>query len=138
MAPGMLSAFLTSTAIVALAEIGDKTMLLAIVLAARLRAPVAILLGILVATLANHALAALAGREAAFLLDSPWFRLAVALGFIAMAAWTLIPDKIEDEEAQVVKRSGVLGRPWSLFSWPKWVIRRNSRRLPLQRTMAHR
>lgn len=87
----MLSAFLTSTAIVALAEISDKTMLLAIVLAARLRAPVPILFGILVATLANRALAALIGREAAALLDSPWFRLAIALGFIAMAAWTLVP-----------------------------------------------
>ena len=100
----MLSAFLTSTAIVALAEIGDKTMLLAIVLAARLRAPWAILLGILAATLANHALAALIGREAAYLLDSPWFRLAVALGFIVMAAWTLVPDKFDDDTA--VKRRG--------------------------------
>ena len=102
----MLSAFLTSTAIVALAEIGDKTMLLAIVLAARLRAPVPILFGILIATLANHALAALIGREAAALLDSPWFRLAVALGFIAMAAWTLVPDKFDDDDAAVKSRGG--------------------------------
>jgi len=102
----MLSAFLASTALVALAEIGDKTMLLAILLAARLRAPVAILLGILVATLANHALAALVGREAASLLDAPWFRLAIALGFIAMAAWTLIPDKLDDDEDGAVRRRG--------------------------------
>jgi putative Ca2+/H+ antiporter (TMEM165/GDT1 family) len=106
MALGMLSAFLASTGLVALAEIGDKTMLLAIVLAARLRAPLAILLGILVATLANHALAALVGREAAFLLDSPWFRLAVALGFIVMAAWTLIPDTFDDDDAAVKSRGG--------------------------------
>ncbi len=102
----MLSAFLASTALVAFAEIGDKTMLLAIVLAARLRAPVAILSGILVATLANHALAALVGREVAGLLDAPWFRLAVALGFIAMAAWTLVPDKFEDDEGAIKRRGG--------------------------------
>ena len=68
----MLEAFFASTAVVALAEIGDKTMLLAIVLAARLRAPWAILAGILVATLANHALAALVGSQVAGLLDAPW------------------------------------------------------------------
>jgi putative Ca2+/H+ antiporter (TMEM165/GDT1 family) len=95
----MLSAFLASTLVVALAEIGDKTMLLAIVLAARLRAPVAILAGIFAATLANHAIAALVGREAASLLDAPWFRWAVALGFVAMAAWTLVPDKLDEDDA---------------------------------------
>ncbi len=94
----MLEAFFASTAVVALAEIGDKTMLLAIVLAARLRAPVAILLGILVATMANHALAALVGSQVAGLIDAPWFRIAIALGFIAMAAWTLVPDKLDDDE----------------------------------------
>lgn len=102
----MLSAFFASTALVALAEIGDKTMLLAILLAARLRAPVAILAGILVATLANHALAALVGREVAGLLDAPWFRLAVALGFIAMAAWTLVPDKLDDDSNTIKRRGG--------------------------------
>jgi len=92
----MIEALLTSTAVVALAEIGDKTMLLAIVLAARLRAPWAILAGILVATIANHALAALVGTEVAGLLEAKWFRIAVALGFIAMAGWTLVPDKLDD------------------------------------------
>ena len=100
----MLEAFFASTAVVALAEIGDKTMLLAIVLAARLRAPWAILAGILVATLANHALAALVGSQVAGLLDAPWFRITVALGFIAMAAWTLIPDKFDDDEDAVTHR----------------------------------
>jgi len=94
----MIEALLTSTAVVALAEVGDKTMLLAIVLAARLRAPWQILGGIFAATIANHALAALVGREVAGLIDAPWFRIAVALGFIAMAAWTLVPDKLGDEE----------------------------------------
>ena len=102
----MLTAFLASTALVALAEIGDKTMLLAILLAARLRAPAPILAGILVATLVNHALAALAGREAAGLIDASWFRLAVALGFIAMAVWTLVPDKLEDDQPTVSRRGG--------------------------------
>lgn len=100
----MLEAFFASTAVVALAEIGDKTMLLAIVLAARLRAPVAILLGILVATLANHALAALVGSQVAGLIDAPWFRIAVALGFIAMAAWTLVPDEFDDDDDSVAHR----------------------------------
>ena len=102
----MIEAFLTSTAVVALAEIGDKTMLLAIVLAARLRAPWAILGGILVATIANHALAALVGTEVAGLLDAQWFRIAVALGFIAMAAWTLMPDKLDDVDHAVRSRGG--------------------------------
>ena len=94
----MIEAFLASIAVVALAEIGDKTMLLAIVLAARLRAPWQILAGIFAATIVNHALAALVGREVAGLVDAPWFRIAVALGFIAMAVWTLIPDKFDDDE----------------------------------------
>ena len=102
----MIEALLASTAVVALAEIGDKTMLLAIVLAARLRAPWQILAGILAATIANHALAALVGREVAGLLEAPWFRIAVALGFIAMAAWTLVPDKLDDDEATVRQRGG--------------------------------
>ncbi|MCZ8324174.1 MAG: TMEM165/GDT1 family protein [Sphingomonadaceae bacterium] len=99
-----MEAFFASTAVVALAEIGDKTMLLAIVLAARLRSHWAILAGILVATLANHALAALVGSQVAGLIDAPWFRIAVALGFIAMAAWTLVPDKLDDDEDSVAHR----------------------------------
>lgn len=100
----MIEAFLASTAVVALAEIGDKTMLLAIVLAARLKAPWQILGGILAATLANHALAALAGQQVAGLVDAPWFRIAVALGFIAMAGWTLVPDKLDEDDG--VRRRG--------------------------------
>lgn len=92
----MIDAFLTSTAAVALAEIGDKTQLLAIVLATRFQKPMPIILGILAATIANHFLAALLGSEVASVLDGPGFRYAVAASFIAMAAWTLIPDKLED------------------------------------------
>lgn len=101
-----MEAFLSSTAVVALAEIGDKTMLLAIVLAARLRAPWAILAGIFVATIANHALAALVGSQVAGLLQADWFRIAVALGFVAMAAWTLVPDKLDDDEDTVRTAGG--------------------------------
>lgn len=93
----MIHVFFASVAVVALAEIGDKTMLLAIVLAARLRAHWQILAGIFVATIANHALAALVGSEVAGLVDAPWFRIAVAIGFIAMAVWTLIPDRLDDD-----------------------------------------
>lgn len=101
-----MEAFLASTAVVALAEIGDKTMLLAIVLAARLRAPWQILAGIFAATILNHSLAAFVGSEVAGLLDAPWFRIAVALGFIVMAAWTLIPDKLDDDEGGFRQRGG--------------------------------
>ncbi len=98
--PGVImEALFTSTAIVALAEIGDKTQLLAILLAARFGRPLPIILGILAATLANHALAALLGAQAAAFLDSPLFRYAIGASFIAMAAWTLIPDKLEEEDA---------------------------------------
>lgn len=93
-----MEAFLTSTAVVALAEIGDKTQLLAIVLATRFKRPLPIILGILGATLANHFLAALVGHSVASVLDGLWFRYAIAISFIAMALWTLIPDKLDDEE----------------------------------------
>ncbi|MCF8878594.1 TMEM165/GDT1 family protein [Hyphobacterium sp. SN044] len=101
-----MDALFTSTLVVALAEIGDKTMLLAIILAARFNRPVAIILGILAATLANHFLAALVGSQTAYWLDGFWFRLAVALSFIAMGLWTLIPDTLEDDEKPSVTRFG--------------------------------
>lgn len=93
-----MQALLTSTAVVALAEIGDKTQLLAIVLATRFRRPWPIIAGILVATLANHFLAALAGEQAAAFLDGLWFRYLVAASFVLMAAWTLIPDKLDADQ----------------------------------------
>ena len=77
-----MEALYTSTAVVALAEIGDKTQLLAILLATRFRAPVPIILGILLATLANHFLAALVGVSAANLLDGEWFRYIIAASFV--------------------------------------------------------
>ena len=102
-----MEAFLASTAVVTFAEIGDKTMLLAIVLATRFRAPLPIIAGIFAATLLNHALAAFAGQQVAGLLDAPWFRWAVALGFVAMALWTLVPDTIDEDERDVAHRGSV-------------------------------
>lgn len=102
----MLEAFLSSTAIVALAEIGDKTQLLAILLAARFKRPVPIILGILVATLANHSLAALLGHEVASLIEGRWFRYLVAASFVGMGLWTLIPDKLDEDEAPRPARFG--------------------------------
>ncbi|MGH6951395.1 MAG: TMEM165/GDT1 family protein [Vitreimonas sp.] len=100
----MLEPFAVSTAVVALAEIGDKTQLLAIVLAAKYRKPVPILLGILAATLLNHAIAAWAGYAVAQWLTGPAFRIAVGLAFIAMAAWALVPDKQQDGPVAASRR----------------------------------
>lgn len=91
-----LEAFLISAGVVAIAEIGDKTQLLAIVLAARFRKPVPIILGILCATILNHAAAAGIGVLAARWIHGSGFQLAVGLGFLAMAAWALVPDKEDD------------------------------------------
>lgn len=93
-----METFLTSTAVVALAEIGDKTQLLAILLATRFGKPLPIVSGIFAATIANHFLAALLGAQAAAFLDGQWFRTAIGLSFIAMAVWTLVPDRLDDDE----------------------------------------
>jgi putative Ca2+/H+ antiporter (TMEM165/GDT1 family) len=93
-----MDAYFVSTLLVALAEMGDRTQLLAIMLACRWRKPVPILLGIFAATVANHLLAALAGFYLSSLLSATWFRYAISASFIAMAAWALIPDKEADEE----------------------------------------
>ena len=102
-----MNILLSSTALVALAEMGDKTQLLAILLATRFRKPLPIIAGILVATLLNHFLAALVGHGVAGLLESPAFRIAVALGFVGMGVWTLIPDKIDEDEMNVPGTAGV-------------------------------
>jgi putative Ca2+/H+ antiporter (TMEM165/GDT1 family) len=92
-----LEAFLISTGLVAIAEIGDKTQLLAIVLAAKFRKPVPILAGILVATLLNHGLAAALGVALSAWLSGSIFQAVVGVAFLAMAAWALIPDKADDD-----------------------------------------
>jgi len=92
-----LEPLFTSTAVVAIGEIGDKTQLLAIVLAAKFKKPVPIILGILAATLLNHTLAATLGYYIADFLKGPPFRILVGMSFLAMAAWALKPDKMDDE-----------------------------------------
>jgi putative Ca2+/H+ antiporter (TMEM165/GDT1 family) len=103
-----MEAFLVSTGIVALAEIGDKTQLLALVLAARFRKPLPIILGILVATLANHAMAGAFGAWLAAQVGPAAMRWILGLSFIAMAAWIMVPDKYE-EQADSTSRFGVFG-----------------------------
>ena len=102
-----MEAFLVSTSIVALAEMGDKTQLLALVLAARFRKPWPIVLGILAATLANHALAGAAGAWITTLIGPQALRWVLGLSFIGMAVWMLIPDSLEDSESGEGPRWGV-------------------------------
>ena len=95
-----MEAFLVSTGVVALAEIGDKTQLLSLVLAARFRQPWAIVLGIVAATLVNHALAGAAGAWIAGLVGPAVLRWGLALSFMAMGAWALVPDRLGDEDVR--------------------------------------
>jgi putative Ca2+/H+ antiporter (TMEM165/GDT1 family) len=99
---------LISTGLVALAEMGDKTQLLSLILAARFKKPFTIVLGILIATVANHALAGALGAWISRLLSPEVLRWGLALSFFAMAAWMLIPDKLEDDEDSATPRWGVL------------------------------
>jgi len=104
-----MEAFLISTGIVALAEMGDKTQLLSLVLAARFRKPWPIVWGILVATLANHALAGAAGAWVTTVLGPDVLRWVLGGSFIAMAAWMLIPDKLDEGDGDKPLRLGVFG-----------------------------
>ncbi|MBP8133813.1 MULTISPECIES: TMEM165/GDT1 family protein [Zoogloea] len=103
-----MEAFLVSTGIVALAEIGDKTQLLAFILAAKFRKPVPIIVGILVATLVNHGFAGAVGTWVTTLVGPETLRWVLGVSFIAMAIWTLIPDKFDEEDAKLA-RFGVFG-----------------------------
>ncbi|MGV7208121.1 TMEM165/GDT1 family protein [Oxalobacteraceae bacterium A2-2] len=98
-----MEAFLVSTGIVALAEIGDKTQLLAFVLAARFRKPLPIVAAIFVATIANHAFAAAIGTWITGLLGPDLLRWVLGASFLAMAAWTLVPDEIDEDETPAAK-----------------------------------
>lgn len=102
-----MEAFLVSTLAIAVGEIGDKTQLLALLLAARYKRPLPIVLGILAATIANHALAALLGQWVAAHVSADVLRWALGLSFIAIAAWTLKPDEMEDTGAISNGRYGV-------------------------------
>lgn len=103
-----MEAFLVSSGIVALAEIGDKTQLLAFLLAAKFRKPVPIVLGILVATLANHGLAGALGTWVTTLLQPSMMRWVLGYSFLAMAIWTMVPDSIDEDDTKLA-RFGVFG-----------------------------
>src|SRR6187431_2503538 len=103
-----MEALLVSTGIVALAEIGDKTQLLAFILAARFKKPMPIIFGILVATLFNHALAGALGAWITSLVSTEVLQIVLGISFLAMAVWVLIPDKFDEAEATTT-RYGVFG-----------------------------
>ena len=104
-----MESLFVSTGVVALAEIGDKTQLLAFLLATRFKKPVPIIAGILVATVLNHALAGALGAWITAVLSPEVLRWILGLSFLGMAVWTMIPDKIEEEEMQVARKFGVFG-----------------------------
>ncbi len=110
-----MEALFISTGVVALAEMGDKTQLLAFLLAARFKKPLPIVLGILAATLLNHGMAGAAGAWIAAAVAPEILRWALGLSFLAMAAWTLIPDKIEENESQLAGKWGVFGATFISF-----------------------
>lgn len=104
-----MESLLVSTGVVALAEIGDKTQLLAFILAARFKKPAPIIAGILAATVVNHGLAGALGAWITSAITPEVLRWVLGLSFIGMAIWTMIPDEIEEEETRVAKRFGVFG-----------------------------
>ena len=110
-----MEALLISTGVVALAEIGDKTQLLAFILAARFKKPLPIVAGILCATLINHGLAGALGAWITSVVQPDTLRWVLGLSFIGMAVWTMIPDKIEEEETRITGRLGVFGATFVTF-----------------------
>jgi len=105
----IMEALLVSTGVVTLAEIGDKTQLLAFILAARFKKPSPIIAGILVATIFNHGLAGALGAWITHAVAPEALRWVLGLSFIAMAIWTMFPDEIEEDETQVARRFGIFG-----------------------------
>jgi Ca2+/H+ antiporter, TMEM165/GDT1 family len=110
-----MEALYISTGVVALAEMGDKTQLLAFILAARFKKPVPIILGILCATLVNHGLAGALGAWITSVISPDTMRWVLGVSFMGMAVWTLIPDKIEKEETQIGQKMGVFGATLGTF-----------------------
>jgi putative Ca2+/H+ antiporter (TMEM165/GDT1 family) len=102
----MMEPLFVSIGVVALAEIGDKTQLLALLMATRFRQPVPVIAGVALATLLNHGIAALAGSLLTSAFSGPWVHWAVGLSFIAMAAWALIPDTLAEGPAKFAERYG--------------------------------
>ena len=110
-----MESLLVSTGVVALAEIGDKTQLLAFILAARFKKPVPIILGILAATTLNHGLAGALGAWITASVSPDILRWVLGLSFFGMAIWTLVPDKIEEDETQVARKLGVFSATFVTF-----------------------
>ena len=110
-----MEAFLVSTGLVALAEMGDKTQLLSLVLAARFRKPWPIVWGILAATLVNHAMAGAVGSFITTLLSPEVLRWVLAASFLAMAVWMLIPDKLDEDDQPKSPKYGVFATTVVLF-----------------------
>jgi Ca2+/H+ antiporter, TMEM165/GDT1 family len=110
-----MESLLVSTGVVALAEIGDKTQLLAFILAARFKKPLPIVAGILAATVINHGLAGALGAWITSTISPEVLRWVLGASFIGMAIWTLIPDKIEEEETQIAHRFGIFGATFITF-----------------------
>ena len=112
-----MNVFLISLVVVALSEMGDKTQLLALLLAARFRKPVPILFAIFFATVINHGVSALLGQWITTVLSPTVLLWIVSLGFIAMAAWMLIPEELDDETDSINKwqKYGVFGATFVLF-----------------------
>jgi putative Ca2+/H+ antiporter (TMEM165/GDT1 family) len=105
----ILEPFFVSTGVVALAEIGDKTQILSMCMAARFRRPLPIIAGILLATLLNHFVAGLAGTLVGELLHGPWMRWILGLSFLAVSAWALVPDTLDDAAAKSKGGWGAFG-----------------------------
>ncbi|NBS95026.1 MAG: TMEM165/GDT1 family protein [Betaproteobacteria bacterium] len=110
-----MESLLVSTGVVALAEIGDKTQLLAFLLAARFKKPLPIIFGILAATVINHGLAGAVGAWITSTISPEVLRWVLGASFIGMAIWTMIPDKIEEEETLVAQRFGIFGATFITF-----------------------
>jgi len=111
-----VDAFWISTGVVALAEMGDKTQILSLVLAARFKRPWPIVAGILVATLLNHSLAGAVGAAVMAWVGPDVMRWILGVSFLAMAVWILIPDKFDDDEADTDQH------PWGVFAITAWVF----------------
>ncbi len=110
-----MEALFVSTGLIALAEIGDKTQLLAFLLATRFKKPWPIISGIFVATIVNHTLAGLVGAWITVHVNPMVLRWVLGLSFLAMAVWALIPDSIEDTETRSAKRFGIFGATLTTF-----------------------
>src|SRR3954451_1275096 len=130
-------ALFTSTGLVTISEIGDKTQLLALLLAARFHKPVPIVLGIFVATVLNHTAAALAGEWVASAIDPIYLRWGLGLLFIGMAGWALLPDRLDERASSKIQARGAFLTTAIAFFWLKSVTRHRSPPRHSRRSLAN-